>query len=457
MLVPFLRQTHTASDGIFFAGPTARLLSAHVRNGQASLDVRARKATKLQAEYLGYVCRRPVHEATLGRTVLKTYGDASGRRNYSVVRDYHVHVAGFVLKVRGLAYQQQDGGAAVCASTALWSAFQQVARMTGARTPTPICVTKASASPFPPSHGLGFDEMARAIATLGFGADEFARVDNPGVFCAQLLSFLRSQLPVVLFLAGRLNPHTGQVDQLGHAVTVTGYASPQSDVVNLAGQSTRLRGAGADVVYVHDDNLGSHAHYELQVRPVTSTDGSTLDRLVLYRGNANAAAVPWWQPDVWLIGGAIVPRPSKIRLPIEQLYQLLGNIQVMVEAALTTLPASPHMHRQILAALVYDAFYAKGIDVQGELTGEVYALADVIRAQANVSLPRHVAIVEVALLGRILVQFVYDASALMQHQQSPVLLLCPSTARASNLGAVLAGLAKRLGALPLFAALTSKT
>src|SRR6266851_970531 len=73
--------------------------------------------------YLGFVVRRPLADAAIGRTVLKTYPADGGRRHFEVVRDYRVHLLGLTLKVQGLAYQQQDRGAAVCASTALWSAL----------------------------------------------------------------------------------------------------------------------------------------------------------------------------------------------------------------------------------------------------------------------------------------------------------------------------------------------
>jgi hypothetical protein len=91
-------------------------------NAYASLEVRDAAEKQLQGAYLGFVVVRPLRGALIGRTVLKTY-PVDGRRHYEVVRPYRVHIAGIHLVVEGLAYQQQDRGAAVCASTALVLAY----------------------------------------------------------------------------------------------------------------------------------------------------------------------------------------------------------------------------------------------------------------------------------------------------------------------------------------------
>jgi hypothetical protein len=101
---------------------------------------------RLNECYLGFVVRRPLRGAPMGRTVLRTYEGDAGRL-FTVVRPYRVHLGAVRLRVDGLAFQQQDVGAAVCASTSLWCALQKVAHMAGQRTPTPSTITNASESP----------------------------------------------------------------------------------------------------------------------------------------------------------------------------------------------------------------------------------------------------------------------------------------------------------------------
>lgn len=221
--------------------------------------------SELNESYLGFVVRRPLDAAPLGRTVLRPY-PPEGRRHYEVVRPYRVHLQGLKLVVHGLAYQQQDGGAAVCASTALWSALQRVAHVAGHRTPTPFSITEAAKSPFPASHGLMEHQMAEAISSLGYTADRFVPAENRALFRAKLMACLDSRLPVVLGIVTKVKTGAGET-VVGHAVTVTGYAGPLAagDVpTDFEGEPPlRMGSATVDTLYVHDDNLGFHAHFEI--------------------------------------------------------------------------------------------------------------------------------------------------------------------------------------------------
>ncbi|MEZ4335169.1 MAG: hypothetical protein R3B82_00885 [Sandaracinaceae bacterium] len=176
---------------------------------------------KLEKLYRGFVVVRPVRRAHIGRAVLATYPPDGGRRQYTAVRRYVVHVGALRLTIDGLAFQQQDGGAAVCASTALWSALQKVAHLAGHRTPTPSRVTAASQTPYAASYGLDESQMAMALSQLGYAADVFAPGESRAAFRAKLAASLRSHLPVVLMVGDEND---------GHAVTVTGYSEPSEEV-----------------------------------------------------------------------------------------------------------------------------------------------------------------------------------------------------------------------------------
>ncbi len=294
-------------------------------------DARDQIEAQLEDAYLGFVVRRPLAGAPIGRTVLKTY-PADGRRHYAVVRPYKVNVAGLRLTIEGLAYQQQDRGAAVCASTALWSALQRVAYVAGHRTPTPSSITRAANSPFPAAHGLHELQMATALATLGYVADQFSPAENRGLFRAKLVACLDSQLPVILLIARKIETGSG-IRDVGHAVTVTGYSEPKSTVevrgLRREFMPLRMKGGSVEVLYVHDDNLGSHAHYELRDSAEKDADG--YEKLLLYRGRSNAADEPWWVPDKWTIRGALVPKPAKLRLPIENLFSTILWLRKLLE------------------------------------------------------------------------------------------------------------------------------
>ncbi|MEZ4328407.1 MAG: hypothetical protein R3B40_24505 [Polyangiales bacterium] len=390
---------------------------------------------ELQSRYLGFVVRRPLPKRPMGRTVLRTYsGDPD--RLYTVVRAYRAHLLGMELRVDGLAYQQQDGGAAVCASTALWSAFQRVAYMSGERTPTPAAVTRAARSPFPASHGLADGDMARAIDALGYTAERLKPGDNSPLFRAQVASFLRSGHPVVLLLGAPASSGSG----VGHAVTLTGYRESVPARVDVGASQLWVRGAAAEVVYVHDDNLGSHAHFEFQADPSTSD-------LNLLRGRSTGPQTNWWTPDVWRVDGALVPKPNKVRMPIEQLYALKAMLSKWVQETLEL------AGEEAPPPIVMDGYFASGIDVQRSVVGNPYRPDDARHWQRHHTLPRHVAVIEVSdMQGLSLAAFVFDATTLAHHQRGALALLCPAIDPGSTLGATMRMLGQHFEITPAFGA-----
>lgn len=402
---PYCRRLH------FFDGLSEKDINDKLDQAYCSIEARKRVEAELAERYLGFVVWRPLDGAVLGRTVLRTYDSDNNRRHYEVVRDYRVNVAGIRLTVRGLAYQQQDRGAAVCASTALWSALQQVAHLDGHRTPTPSAVTRAAGSPFPASHGLSDSQMAVALSTLGYVADLFVPVAGRALFRAQVVSCLLSHLPVVLLLGSDRASD-------GHAVTVTGFSDPPSIVdvtVSASLPPLRMRSGSMDVVYVHDDNLGSHAHYELLDQDRVRPDGSIEERLILRRGRTNRPSPPWWKIDELPITAALVPKPGKLRLPISSLFMSLLVLRRVFDVVLQGMP------------LHFEARFDTGISYRDSLFERTLAGEQLRNFHACLSLPRHVGIISVHHDDAHILEVVLDVSEVTRHRSRPpvLALVCP--------------------------------
>lgn len=338
---------------------------------------------ELQEAYLGFVVSRPLPGATFGRTVLRTY-PADGRRHYEVVRPYVVNISGIKLTVQGLAYQQQDRGAAVCASTALWSSLQRVAYIAGFRTPTPSMITSAAQSPFAASHGLNELQMAQALANLGYLAELFAPEENRALFLAQVVSCLQSQLPVILLVTRRIKTGVGE-REAGHAVAVTGFSEPSTEAdVHLGVEgipSIRMRGAAVDILYVHDDNLGSHAHYELRLSDQKDEKGNP--QLVLFRGRSNKPSVTWWIPDEWIVRMALVPKPPKLRLSVDSLLQSLVQLRPPLEKVFPGVE------------LHFGARFMSGVEYKRGLLSSPVDRTGLKEFMTRLALPRHIGVLSV--------------------------------------------------------------
>lgn len=374
-------------------GELESLLDAFYRSGDSR---------DLNEQYLGFVVRRPLIGARLGRTVLITYEGDSGRL-YTVIRPYRVHIGSLSLTVHGLAYQQQDVGAAVCASTALWCALQKVANMSGHRTPTPSAITIASESPYAASEGLTDPQMATALARLGYAADWFVPVDR-ALFRARVAACLRSHLPVVLLVAN------GEA----HAVTCTGYREPSELVEVPTSDATptktiRMRTGSIRTIYVHDDNVGSHAHYELHDSPPEGFDYGN-DRAIdpddvlwLVRGRLGEerpGRPDRWEPSCLMVLGALVPKPSKLRLPAERLIHLAAALRETAELIFVGLK------------LNYDVAFTSGVAYRQILFDRRLEPNQRWEFDMNADLPRHLAVVSVSAGDDHLLDFLIDATSI---------------------------------------------
>jgi hypothetical protein len=223
---------------------------------------------QLQTSYLGFIVKRPIPAAPLGRTVLRWFPDPHATTTPRIVkpsRKYYVHVAGVELCIKGLAWQQQDTGVGACATISLWSMLHSSAFDDHHAIPTTADITRAAhrrhsfGTRIFPSKGLNILQIYEAIIdrdlvplitngdvrdaagkTIGFSKDRFAST------CA---SFIRSGYPVLI--VGRLETRDGAGE---HAICGVGFrscwpAKGDPSVPDLADSNT-------DFLYVHDDNLG---------------------------------------------------------------------------------------------------------------------------------------------------------------------------------------------------------
>ncbi len=379
----------------------------------------------LQKLYLGFIVQRPLEAARVGRTVLKTYPD-DGRRFYKACRRYDVHIAGLKLSVEGLAFQHQDRGAAVCASTALWSALQRVAFAAGRKTATPHAITRAACSPYPASDGLRNPEMATALSKLGYIADFFEpeAFGNSATFRALLVASLDSGLPVVLSVSTE--------EGAGHAVTLTGYAEPPGTgqvPLPLLCDPLEMASAQLKVVYVHDDNLGPHAHYEL----LDGRDGE----LVLQRGDASSPRPPSWRVDRCGVFAGLVPKPAKLRMPIPD---LLKNVAFFTPSWTFVFGTELRLH--------YKCRFATGVEVKQQLLRNVDADPDQRQwFLLNCSLPRHVGVLSAITDQTPLCEVVIDVTEVDRAPGTPSVLglLAVGVESKTTPGIRLSRIAKLLG------------
>lgn len=234
----------------------------------------------VEDSYLGHVVLRPIPGAPIGRTVLKLYPDEKGiadgtPRIMEPAREYVAHVAGLTLKVSGIAWEQQDSAVGSCATVALWSMLHSSAFDDHHAIPTTAEITSMAHSSAPTGHrifpdsGLRMEQILEVIKGHGL-APVFISGEGDGQtfsrarFCTLVASFLRSGYPVLV--NGWLEEEENQRE--AHTICIVGFRSGAPPTAN-AGE---LEIADKDInfVYVHDDNLGPNARFEIR----DATDGT---------------------------------------------------------------------------------------------------------------------------------------------------------------------------------------
>jgi hypothetical protein len=386
----------------------------------------------LQSGYLGFSVIRPLPGSLIGRTVLQTFPTVSNeghRRDFGATRDYRVHLAGFELVVRGLAFQQQDQGVSACATTALWSAIHKVAPLENLPVATPAAITQAASRYFLvggralPSEGLTIDQICEATRSAGL-APVVVRGLALDQARAQLHGYLSSGWPAIL----ALQPLPGNRSD-GHAVCAVGLK------LGTISAQTDLRYNFRDVascvmaVYVHDDRLGPYAVADLQ--SFTLPNGDIVPVL----------GIRWpGEPAVFetsILRAIIVPVPTKLRLTVARMRSLGVIIADAVGKFLPDLERRVDVSCQYRLSTDYQrSAFAFGLSDEG-----IYELA------SRTVLSRYLG--EIQLVGPIgpLFDILLDAT---ETQANPSVLCCVCRSGLSaSARPLVTSIARRLGAVSI--------
>ncbi len=215
------------------------------------------KEDEIKQGYLGFVVARPLSQAVVGRTILRTYDSDGNRRYYKSIRQYTANLFGIDLSLKSLAFQEQDKTVSACATVSLWCCFHKTSELFGTPAPRPAIITRVAnqvatdARPMP-SPGLSIEQICHAITYVGLEPEVFM-VEEKTPFISIVYSYLMMELPVIL-IAEAMDQETS----LGlHAITLAGF-SLQEDTKNHR-ESIPTKSQHINEFYGHDDQVGPFA------------------------------------------------------------------------------------------------------------------------------------------------------------------------------------------------------
>lgn len=401
--------------------------SKELQSGAKRRSKRLNERT-LQKAYLGFIVVKPLPVTLVGRTCLKTY-PAGKRRHYLATRRYAVHLLGFNLSVKSLAFQEQDTVAAACATSALWSVLQGTGVLFQHAITSPVEITKNAtehvrdATREFPNDGLYPEQMADAIRSAGL-TPVLIRVAEADTLKAIVYGYLKAGIPILLNAAlydtSETDPYTeGPVLMDGHAVAVTGFRTGLDKARPHADTGTLLTSSKISELYVHDDGVGPFARLTLGTDPITFEnqllkDVGVLKDISLTMGSSwpgSDGVVPKNReigPVRFAPDALILPLYHKIRVRFHTILDEVQTCDSVIERFLTSCPGL------ISQRLEWEIFLSSVGDMKSDIRRCSTLPPDRRWAILQAEFPRFIWRVIARDRGVPVLEFLYDATDIEQ-------------------------------------------
>jgi hypothetical protein len=350
--------------------------------------------------YLGFIVVKPIPVTIIGYTVLKTYSSKQdfNERNFWGIREYVVHFYGTEIKIKSLAFQEQDSVLAACATTAIWSMLNKAALDVHTVLKSPSQITKDAGNVSPdgsrlfPNRGLNLLQICQAIFNSGLVSEvkqpDYILKNNEGepidrfVSSNYLKKILNAYSPIgiPIILVIRV-PNGG--DHGLHAITVSGFKqnAPQSipPKTEISWLSDNI-----EKFYAHDDQWGPFSRVEF------------LNEIEL--------KTPWtvFDPDKQstFVSNIVVPIYPKIRISYEDIQVIVLGIDRIL---------SFFFNNKNITDLVWDIKIDLSENFKKKIKHSCLEQSDKI-SRLTQSLPRYLWIASCYIATHKVFEFTFDAT-----------------------------------------------
>lgn len=257
---------HTKRIHFFQSEFSKRTFIAAILNPTGS----AEKKVFGDLNYLGHVVAKPLPEAIIGASLLRTFQNVQGRQY--TTKPYKINLFGKKLKFDSLVFQEQDTVVSACATMATWVALHKASRLFETVSPTPNQITASAGNLFFtsgrsfPNHGLDYHQIGNVLESVSLVAELRNKSPKPFDSMFSFRSFLyaynRIGIPILL---GIRQPHGL------HLIAMTGYHI-EENATFLPTIGTSLRAHRIEKIYVHDDQIGPFARTKIVAKNADGSD-----------------------------------------------------------------------------------------------------------------------------------------------------------------------------------------
>lgn len=278
------------------------------------------------SHYIGFIVVKPIPVKMIGYTVLKTYsnGEKLNDRNFWGLRTYKINLYGTAIKLKSLAFQEQDSVIAACATTAIWSMLNKAAVdfHTILKSPSQITLDADNVSPdgsrLFPNKGLSILQISQAILNSGLvseikeadhrtAAHPFKVVSNH-YLKKMINAYSGIGIPIILVIRV---PNGGQHGL--HAITVSGFKTLTPKPI-VPQKKMSYMSDNIDKIYAHDDQWGPFVR-------------------INFEGDHNLIT-PWTeghkQKEPTLVKSIVLPIYPKVRISFQDLEVIVAGLDTIL-------------------------------------------------------------------------------------------------------------------------------
>jgi len=345
--------------------------------------------------YIGFIVVKPIPFTIIGFTLLKNYPFSSknSSREYFGTREYIIHLFGYKLKIRSLAFQEQDSVLSACATTAIWSTIQKAADLDYQITiKSPYEITKDAglmssdgSRLFPNKNGLSILQMCQALTSSGLVVEVRHFRNSLGIYIQGSNSYLKKLVyaysPIGIPIIIIVNVPNGNSYDL-HELAANGYKYSKSKIVPPRSEIS-WKSDDIEKIYVHDDQVGPFARVEFKSNDTLITNWTI-----------NNGDKPTFTSSV------LIPVFPKIRLS----YDSIEAITIVIDEILST------AFNQIIT---FDFYWDIRVQFSEDYKNEIRLSTDDNSIKSKIqlkSLPKYIWISSCYVGETIVFDFIFDAT-----------------------------------------------
>lgn len=354
------------------------------------MDDRSKWAKKIWTSYSGYTTVKPLPDAKLGSTVIKTKHE---KHIYSAVRDYTVYLLGKEIVLKSLAFQEQDGIVSRCATIAIWTALHKNSQLFYTSLPAPVEITLAAHSAFSggrlmPNEGLNQIQICKVFDAFGLVTELRTDLElkNRLMIKRFIYAYLRNGFPVLVGIRIKDEQNREQ----NHIITFVGFKDDvKVQMVNVNDSDTQFHADYINHYFAHDDQSGPFSK-------VTFVDQN--GNVQITRKAFDASFI--LRPDDCRVVSIFVAVSNMIKIAFDDVMVEVTNL----DFAFKSLQFNP--------TCLWDVYLSSAQEYQGYVRKKKGYPQTVKSRVLSQCLPKYIWVARMMVEDDVVMEFVFDATAL---------------------------------------------